>query len=150
LPSFSISPDEFWILVVSLVITTLSGLYYSAESAGSRALLRSYESAYGNCGLLLRCLDSVSNLLSIRQRNRYGGDSAAIQILNSMSAAARQLAGIVERLSEYAIRRSMRAIFARTRQTAQAIGSHFGMEVVVRPGLREIQFGQWEVFPGAR
>ena len=55
-----------------------------------------------------------------------------------------QLAGIVDRLSEYAIRRIYASDLRRTRQTAQAIASHFGIEVAVRPGLREIQFGQWE------
>ena len=87
----------------------------------------------------------MSNLLLIRHAEtdmagRFCGHSDPE--LNERGR--QQLAGIVDRLSEYAIRRIYASDLRRTRQTAQAIGSHFGMEVVVRPGLREIQFGQWE------
>ena len=56
----------------------------------------------------------------------------------------RQLAGVVDRLSGYAIRRIYTSDLRRARQTAKAIASHFGIGVEVRPGLREIHFGQWE------
>jgi alpha-ribazole phosphatase len=55
-----------------------------------------------------------------------------------------QLAGVVERLSEYAIRRIYTSDLRRARQTAEAIAAHFGMGFEVRPGLREIHFGLWE------
>jgi alpha-ribazole phosphatase/probable phosphoglycerate mutase len=55
-----------------------------------------------------------------------------------------QLAGVVDRLSGYAIRRIYTSDLRRARQTAEAIASHFGIGVEVRPGLREIHFGQWE------
>ena len=55
-----------------------------------------------------------------------------------------QLAGVVDRLSEYAIRRIYTSDLHRARQTAEAIALHFGMEFEVRPCLREIHFGQWE------
>lgn len=55
-----------------------------------------------------------------------------------------QLAGVVDRLSEYAIRRIYTSDLRRARQTAEAIASHFGIGFEVRPGLREIHFGQWE------
>jgi alpha-ribazole phosphatase/probable phosphoglycerate mutase len=55
-----------------------------------------------------------------------------------------QLAGVVDRLSEYAIRRVYTSDLRRARQTAEAIASHFGIDLEVRPGLREIHFGQWE------
>jgi len=55
-----------------------------------------------------------------------------------------QLAGVVDRLSEYAIRRIYTSDLRRARQTAEAIASHFEIGFEVRPGLREIQFGQWE------
>lgn len=55
-----------------------------------------------------------------------------------------QLAGVVDRLSEYAIRRIYTSDLRRARQTAEAIASHFGIGFEVRPGLREIYFGQWE------
>lgn len=55
-----------------------------------------------------------------------------------------QLAGVVDRLSEYAIRRIYTSDLRRARQTAEAIASHYGIGFEVRPGLREIHFGQWE------
>ena len=58
-----------------------------------------------------------------------------------------QLAGIVDRLAEYAIRRIYTSDLRRARQTAEVIASHFGIGFEVRPGLREIHFGQWEGLP---
>ncbi len=55
-----------------------------------------------------------------------------------------QLAGVVDRLSEYAIRRIYTSDLRRARQTAEAIASHFGIGFEVRPGLREIHFGLWD------
>jgi alpha-ribazole phosphatase/probable phosphoglycerate mutase len=55
-----------------------------------------------------------------------------------------QLAGVVDRLSEYAIRRIYTSDLRRARQTAEAIASHYGIGLEVRLGLREIHFGQWE------
>lgn len=55
-----------------------------------------------------------------------------------------QLAGVVDRLSEYAIQQIYTSDLRRARQTAEAIASHFGIGVEVRPGLREIHFGLWE------
>jgi alpha-ribazole phosphatase len=60
------------------------------------------------------------------------------------SRGRQQLGGIVDRLSEYAIRRIYTSDLCRARQTAEAIASHFEIEVTVRPGLREIHFGRWE------
>ena len=56
----------------------------------------------------------------------------------------RQLAGVVDRLSEYAIRRIYTSDLRRAQQTAEAVASHFGIGFEVRPGLREIHFGLWE------
>jgi alpha-ribazole phosphatase/probable phosphoglycerate mutase len=55
-----------------------------------------------------------------------------------------QLAGVVDRLSEYAIRRIYTSDLRRARQTAEVIAAHFGKDFKIRPGLREIHFGQWE------
>jgi len=55
-----------------------------------------------------------------------------------------QLAGVVDRLSEYAIQRIYTSDLRRARQTAEAIASRFGIGFEVRPGLREIHFGLWE------
>jgi alpha-ribazole phosphatase len=55
-----------------------------------------------------------------------------------------QLAGVVDRLSEYAVRRIYTSDLRRARQTAEVIAAHFGKDFKIRPGLREIHFGQWE------
>jgi alpha-ribazole phosphatase/probable phosphoglycerate mutase len=55
-----------------------------------------------------------------------------------------QLAGLVTALSEQAIRRVYTSDLRRARQTAEAIAKHFGAELLVRRGLREIHFGLWE------
>jgi broad specificity phosphatase PhoE len=55
-----------------------------------------------------------------------------------------QLAGVLDRLSECAIRRIYTSDLRRARETAEAIASHYGIGFEVRPGLREIHFGQWE------
>jgi len=56
----------------------------------------------------------------------------------------RQLAGMVNALSEQAIRRVYASDLRRARQTAEAVAKHFGAEIHLRPGLREIHFGLWE------
>jgi alpha-ribazole phosphatase len=56
----------------------------------------------------------------------------------------RQLGGLVNTLSEYAIQRVYTSDLRRALQTAGAIAEHFEAELRVRPGLREIHFGQWE------
>jgi alpha-ribazole phosphatase/probable phosphoglycerate mutase len=55
-----------------------------------------------------------------------------------------QLAGLVNGLSEHTIRRVFASDLRRARQTAEAIAQHFGAELHIRPGLREIHFGLWE------
>lgn len=56
----------------------------------------------------------------------------------------RQLAGVVDRLAEYAIQRIYTSDLRRARQTAEVIASRYGIGFEVRPGLREIHFGDWE------
>ncbi len=55
-----------------------------------------------------------------------------------------QLAGLVNQLSEHPIRRVYTSDLRRARETAEAIAKHFGAQLYVRPGLREIHFGLWE------
>jgi alpha-ribazole phosphatase len=55
-----------------------------------------------------------------------------------------QLPGLVNRLSQHAIRRVYSSDLRRAQQTAEAIARHFGAGLQVRPGLREIDFGLWE------
>jgi alpha-ribazole phosphatase len=56
----------------------------------------------------------------------------------------RQLAGLVNMLSEHAIYRVYTSDLRRAQQTTEAIATHFGTGLHVRPGLREIHFGLWE------
>lgn len=55
-----------------------------------------------------------------------------------------QLVGIVNALSEQAIRRVYTSDLRRAQQTAEAVAEHFGAELQLRSGLREIHFGLWE------
>ena len=60
-----------------------------------------------------------------------------------------QLASLIDRLKINRLRgETFHKVFtsdlSRARQTAHAISSHFGVEVIERPGLREIHFGEWE------
>lgn len=95
--------------------------------------------------MFLRGLEPVNHLLLIRHAEtdmagRFCGHSDPE--LNERGR--QQLAGVVDRLSEYAIRRIYTSDLRRARQTAEAIASHLGIGFEVRPGLREIYFGQWE------
>lgn len=56
----------------------------------------------------------------------------------------RQLPELVNALSGQAIRRVYTSDLRRARQTAEAVATHFGGELHVRCGLREIHFGLWE------
>jgi alpha-ribazole phosphatase/probable phosphoglycerate mutase len=62
--------------------------------------------------------------------------------LNSRGRA--QLPRLVEQLTHREFERIFTSDLTRARQTAEAIAQHFGLEVVCRPGLREISFGDWE------
>jgi alpha-ribazole phosphatase len=55
-----------------------------------------------------------------------------------------QLSGLVNTLSGYAIGRVYTSDLRRAQQTAEVIARHFGADLLVRPGLREIHFGLWE------
>lgn len=55
-----------------------------------------------------------------------------------------QLTELVNALSEHAIHRVYTSDLRRARQTADAIAKHFGTELYIRPGLREVHFGLWE------
>ncbi|MBO0910552.1 MAG: histidine phosphatase family protein [Acidobacteria bacterium] len=55
-----------------------------------------------------------------------------------------QLSRLIGQLRQAEFERIFASDLARARQTAEAIGDHFGLAVVCRPGLREIYFGDWE------
>jgi alpha-ribazole phosphatase len=90
-------------------------------------------------------LERVTNLFLVRHAEtdmagRFCGHSDPG--LNEQGQ--RQLADLINALSEYAIRGVYTSDLRRARQTAEVIARHFGVGIHVRPGLREIDFGQWE------
>jgi len=62
--------------------------------------------------------------------------------LNSRGRA--QLPRLLKQLSHAEFEKIFASDLTRARQTAEAIGHRFGLDVVYRPGLREISFGDWE------
>jgi len=60
------------------------------------------------------------------------------------SARRRELSRLCEKCSHYPIRAVYASDLRRARETAEAVARNFGLEVEVRPELREMQFGQWE------
>jgi alpha-ribazole phosphatase len=55
-----------------------------------------------------------------------------------------KLVGLVNRLSQHAIRVVYTSDLRRAYQTAEVIAGHFRAALHIRPGLREIDFGLWE------
>ena len=60
------------------------------------------------------------------------------------SVGRRELRLLVERCSSYPVRTVYSSDLRRARESAAAVASEFGLEVEIRPELREIHFGQWE------
>jgi alpha-ribazole phosphatase/probable phosphoglycerate mutase len=87
----------------------------------------------------------VSNLLLVRHAEtsmagRFCGHSDPE--LNE--PGRHHLVNLVNRLSAYEIRHVYSSDLRRAQQTAAAIATHFGVNLHLRPGLREIHFGLWE------
>lgn len=55
-----------------------------------------------------------------------------------------QVESLVDRLRGEEFHKIFTSDLTRARQMAHAISSHFGIEAIERPGLREIYFGEWE------
>ena len=55
-----------------------------------------------------------------------------------------QLAYIAQSVARLGIQRIVSSDLRRASQTARAIGQHLGLDVELRPALREIHFGLWE------
>jgi broad specificity phosphatase PhoE len=62
-----------------------------------------------------------------------------------LSAVGRQeLPLLCKKCAHYPVRAVYSSDLRRARETANAVARGFGLEVEVRPGLREMHFGQWE------
>jgi len=59
-------------------------------------------------------------------------------------AGRRELPRLVEKCSRYAVRAVYSSDLRRARQTAGAVARRLGIEVQLRPELREMHFGEWE------
>ena len=60
------------------------------------------------------------------------------------SEGRRELRLLCEKCSRYPVRAVYSSDLQRARQTADAIARNLGLDVDIRPELREINFGQWE------
>ena len=84
-------------------------------------------------------------LLLVRHATAEGRGRFQGQRDVSLSAAGRrELGRLCAKCSPYPVRAVYSSDLRRTRQTADAVARKFGLEVQVRPALREMHFGQWE------
>src|SRR5437762_9362840 len=51
---------------------------------------------------------------------------------------------LIAKCSRHPVRAVYSSDLARARRTAAAVAGKFGLEVEVRPGLRELHFGKWQ------
>lgn len=88
---------------------------------------------------------TTCRLLLVRHATAEGnGRFQGHRDVSLTSAGRRELRLLREKCSEYPVRAVYSSDLRRARQTANAVAQTFGLEVDVRPDLREMQFGQWE------
>jgi alpha-ribazole phosphatase len=84
-------------------------------------------------------------LLLVRHATAEGNGRFQGQRDVSLTATGRrELRLLCEKCSMHAVRAVYSSDLRRARQTADAVARTFGLDVEVRPELREISFGQWE------
>jgi len=88
---------------------------------------------------------TTCRLLLVRHATAEGNGRFQGQRDVSLARAGRQeLRLLCEKCSHHPVRAVYSSDLRRARQTAEAVARTFGLEVEVRPQLREIHFGQWE------
>ena len=88
---------------------------------------------------------TACRLLLVRHATAEGnGRFQGHRDVSLTSAGRRELRLLCERCSRYPVRAVYSSDLRRARQTAEAVARNFGLEVNVRPELREMHFGQWE------
>jgi len=102
--------------------------------AGERKLRSNRDLAATTCRLLLIRHGTAEG------NGRFQGHSD----VSLSRAGRRELRLLWEKCSRYAVRAVYSSDLRRARQTADAIARNFGLDVDVRPELREVNFGQWE------
>jgi len=84
-------------------------------------------------------------LLLVRHATAEGNGRFLGQRDVPLSAAGRrELRLLCEKCSRYSIRAVYSSDLLRARQTADAVATRLGLQVQVRPALREMHFGEWE------
>jgi alpha-ribazole phosphatase len=88
---------------------------------------------------------TTCRLLLVRHATAEGkGRFQGQRDVSLTSAGRRELRHLSEKCSAYPVRAVYSSDLRRARQTADAVAKNLGLEVEVRPELREIHFGQFE------
>ena len=88
---------------------------------------------------------TTCRLLLVRHATAEGnGRFQGQRDVSLTNAGRRELRLLYEKCSRYPVRAVYSSDLPRARQTAEAVARKFGLEVEVRPELREMHFGQWE------
>ena len=88
---------------------------------------------------------TTCRLLLVRHATAEGnGRFQGHRDVSLTSAGRRELRLLCEKCSQHPVRAVYSSDLRRARQTAEAVARKFGLEVDVRPELREMHFGQWE------
>ena len=92
-----------------------------------------------------RAAEMTCRLLLVRHATSEGNGRFQGQRDVSLTTAGRkELPFLVEKCSQHPVRAVYSSDLRRARQTAAAPAQNFGLEVEVRPGLREMHFGRWQ------
>ena len=88
---------------------------------------------------------TTCRLLLVRHATAEGnGRFQGQRDVSLTSAGRRELWFLCEKCSQHPVQAVYSSDLRRARQTADAVAGKIGLEVEVRPELREMQFGQWE------
>jgi len=91
---------------------------------------------------------TTCRLLLVRHATAEGnGRFQGHRDVSLTSAGRRELRLLCEKCSRYPVRAVYSSDLRRARRSADAVARNFGLEVDVRPELREMHFGQWEGLP---
>jgi broad specificity phosphatase PhoE len=89
--------------------------------------------------------DSICRLVLVRHAASKGSGTFVGQLDEPLSAAGRgQLKELKRKLSAFGFDAVFASDLDRARDTAAASIRRFGLELQIRPGLREMHFGRWQ------
>jgi broad specificity phosphatase PhoE len=88
---------------------------------------------------------TTCRLLLVRHATAQGnGRFQGQRDVSLTTAGRRELRLLCEKCSQHPVRAVYSSDLRRARQTADAVARKFGLDVEVRPELREMRFGKWE------